>query len=274
MTLRILLICFLSIPALGYVGGAPRLSQGDVEVTLRSEFMRGLAGPENLPESQQKQKPSVNIFEFGAGYSLGTLSDLLQDVKVRFTAARFTSAAEILNGTVVYPEDQGWLAGLEVSSNFVHEPDRLFGTFIRVQHPVDVDIGKFVNPKLDRVGLGVQSAFKLSDRFAQETLLFWGSGISQSGFKQNSSLSLSLLGAMVFSEGFLKLGPFFDADLSERNDSAYGTTGVRSFRVGLVTALGYQLSREMGLEFSYVQKFSGAYFRATKDFVLGLRCVF
>lgn len=262
-----------SLPTFAYVGGATGLSPGDIELTFRSELMRGLAGPENLPESQQTQKPSVNIFEFGGGYSLGTISDAFQDVKLRLTAARYTSAAELLNSAVIYPEDQGWLVGLEVSSNFLHQPDRLFGAFIRFQHPIDADIAKFVNPKFDRVGLGVQSAFKLTDSFAQETVIFWGSGISQNGFKQNPSLSISLLGSIIFSKGFIKLGPFYDSDLSERNDSSYGTTGVRSFRVGLVTAIGYQFSREFGMEFSYIQKFSGAYFRATKDFIVGLRCV-
>jgi hypothetical protein len=201
--MRILLVYFLSVPAFAYVSGASSLAKGEFELTLKAELMRGLAGPETLPESQQRQKPSVDIYELGGGYSFGSLS-WFQDVKARFTGTRFISAEERLGASLIYPKDEGWIFGFELSSNFLHEVDKLFGVFLRIQHPVDMSIAKFVNPKIDRVGIGLQSAFKFSDSFGQETLIYYGSGIKQDGFVQNPSLSVSLLAAWILNQAALK----------------------------------------------------------------------
>ena len=262
-----------------YVAGATSVPAGGFEATMKAEFMRGLAGPENLPETQQKQTPSVDIYEVSGGYNLGNYS-IFQDLKIRLIGNYYTSASELLNGNEIYPKDEGWVLGGEVSANFVHEADKVFGIFLRTQNPLSMNVEKFVNPKIDRFGLGIQSGFKFSDHFGQETVLFVGSGISDGGFRQNASVSASLLGVWILSGGVFKngaavrLGPFYDGDIAERNDARYNTQGVRAFRLGLVAAASYSFVKDMTLDVSYIQKFTGAYFRATKDISVSLRTVF
>ena len=84
--------------ALAYVAGTSIVPAGGFEVAIKTEFMRGLAGPENLPETQQKQTPSVEIYEVSGGYSLGTHS-MFQDLKIRLMGSYFASAVELLNGS-------------------------------------------------------------------------------------------------------------------------------------------------------------------------------
>jgi len=269
---------FLAPAASAYVAGASSVPTGSFELGLKTELMRGLAGPENLPESQQKQTPNVNIYEVAAGYNVGTHS-VFQDVKFRLLGSHYTSEAELLNGSQIHPRDDGWILGAEISSNFVHEPDRVFGVFLRAQHPISMNIEKFINPKIDTFGVGFQTGYKFSDSFGQETVLFLGSGVSGDGFRQNASLSASLLAVWILSEGIFKdgaairLGPFYDGDLAERGDLKYGTQGFRAFRLGLVASASYSFNRNLSMDFSYIQKFTGAYFRATKDFIFALRIV-
>jgi len=272
----ILFLAVFSSQIFAYVAGSAGIQEGGVELTMKAELMRGLAGPENLAESQQRLIPSVNIFELGAGYNFGALS-VFQDIKARLTSAQFTSAEETLSGTTIYSKNEGWIAGIELSSNLIHDVDKIFGIFVRTQHPINMNVAKFVNPKVDRIGLGVQSGFKFNESFGQETVVFFGSGLNQDGMKQNPSLSVSLLGAWILNQGFfadgaaLKFGPFYDGDLSERSDLGYGTTGIRTFRIGAVLSASYNISKHLGLDLAYIQKFSGSYFRATKDFIFTLR---
>ena len=278
--LTLFLIGFVSSQtAHAYIAGTTSVPAGGIEAMVKTEFMRGLAGPENLPETQQKQTPSVNIYEVSGGYNFGTAS-VFQDLKIRLMGSYYTSVSELLNGIEIYPKDEGWVVGAELSTNFVHEPDKVFGIFLRTQHSISMNVEKFVNPKIDRFGLGIQTGYKFSDHFGQETVLFVGSGITEGAFRQNASISASLLGVWILNEGIFKngaavrLGPFYDGDIAERKDARYNTQGVRAFRLGLVASASYSFTKDLSLDISYIQKFTGAYFRATKDAIVSLRTVF
>jgi deoxyribodipyrimidine photo-lyase len=268
----------LSSPAPAYIAGVTPVPKGGYELTLKTDFARGGAGPETRPETEQTVRPGVNIYELSAGYTFGTYG-AFQDVKLRLTGAYFTSADELLGGVEIYPRDEGWLAGAELSTNFVHEPDKLFGVFLRSQIPFGMNIQKFSNPKIDSFGLGLQTAFKFSDNFGEEALLFAGTGVTGDGFRQNASVTASLLGVWILPKSIaeygaaLRVGPFYDADVAQRNDLRYGTRGVRSFRLGVTTIASYSLTREVALEAGFTLKFTGAYFRSTKDFFFSLRTV-
>lgn len=262
-----------------YVAGASGLPAGSFEFSVKAEWMGGLSGPETKPETQQTVVPSVNLYEIGVGYSFGTVA-VFQDIKLKMTGMYYGSAEEILGGTSIYPRDEGGVLGFELGANFVHDPNKLFGIFIRSQNPIEMDIGKFVNPKIDRFGIGFQSANKFNESFGQETLIYIGGGISGNGFKQNASLSASISGVVILEGGLfehglaLRLGPFFDGDLGERSDLAYGTQGVRAFRLGIAASATYSITPSLILDLAYVQKVTGAYFRATKDFSIGMRVIF
>ncbi len=260
----------------GYVAGTSVVRPGGWEVLLKTELMRGLSGPENLPETQQTQVPHVNIYEVGGAYSVGT-KGVFQDIKVRLSGSYYKSAAELLLGIPKYPLDDGWILGAEISANFIHEPERLLGVFLRSQNPLGMNVEKFINPKVDRIGLGVQTAFKFSEDFGQEMVLFFGSGVKGGGFEQNPAITLSLLGAWIIDANrgaVLRIGPFFEGDIGERKDAQYGTQGVRAFRLGMTIAASYEFVKDVALEASFTQKFSGNYFRATKDFIVSIRSIF
>jgi len=277
LTLSLLLF----IPSIGtaYVAGSSSVPEGGWEVTTKLELMRGLAGPENLPETRQRQRPEVNIYEVAGGYNFGSLS-VFQDIKLKLGGTFYTSASELLSGVEIYPRDEGWILGAEVSSVLFHERDKVFAIFLRSQTPFGMNVEKFVNPKVDRFGLGFQTGFKFNDDFGQETVVYLGSGISDAGFKQNPSFSASLLGVWIltgdlFPHGAaLRIGPFYDGDLAERDDARYATQGVRAFRLGFTVAATYSFTKGLSLDAYYIQKFTGTYFRATKDFIFALRTVF
>jgi hypothetical protein len=261
----------------GYIAGITPAPPGSWEMSLKAELMRGLAGPENLPESQQRLKPSVNVYEVSGAYHFGTAS-IFQDIKLRVSGSYVDSAAESIGGTQFYGRNQSGILGIEAATNFVHEPDRLLGVFVRTQFPIQFDLAKFVNPRLDRIGLGVTTAFRFNDRFSQETLVFFGSGASDGPARHNPSLAVSLLGVYVLkgilSDVSFRFGPFYEGDLAERSDTAYGTVGVRTFRLGFTVTGTVNLTDKLSLEVGYIQKVTGNWFRATVDGFAKLRAVF
>jgi len=265
--------------AFAYIAGSVSAPEGHFDLGLRLELMRGLSGPLNVPESQQAQRPSVNIYEAATGYNFGELG-FIQDLTFRITGQFFVSAAEIYQVKTLYEEDSAGILTFEVSANLVHEVDRSFGFFLRSSWPLGMNLQKFANPKIDRFGFGVQGGVKYTEVLGSEFLIFYGSGIYSKNGSQNASLTAMLplvlnTKAWIFSNGAaLKFGPFFDGDLGDRKESAYGTEAIRSFRLGFAILPSVRVSNAFGLDAGYVQKLSGAYFRATKDFFLGARYVF
>lgn len=274
----LVLALFFTQTAGAYVAGPGAQSEGQFGVSLKTEWMRGLAGPENLPETQQSLKPDVDIYEVAVGYGFGT-HGVFQDLRLRMAYAYFSSAQEVTGGTLRYPKDDGGYLGAELSANFVHDLQKNFGVFLRFQSPLGMNLAKFVNPKIDRLGIGVNTAFRLTDRFSQETVLFLGSGILSGGYRQNASIAISTLGVFTLPPSWLgtgaafRLGPFYEGDIAQRIDLAYGTT-VRAFRLGLTMIASVSILDNWAVDLGYTRKFTGAYFRATDDLFLSTTVVF
>ena len=271
-------LLLFSQPSFAYVAGSVSAPPGHMDFSLRGEIMRGLAGPVNLPESKQTQKPSVNIYEASASYNFGELK-FLQDFTLRLTNQYFTSAEEVYQGSAVYEKDEGNILTFEAAANFVHEIDRTFGFFIRSSLPISMNIQKFSNPKIDLFGIGLQAGVKYTQTFGSEFVIYYGNGFRRGSDSQNSALTVMVplvvnTTAWIFSHGAaFKLGPFFDGDLRDRTDSAYGTESVRSFRFGFAVLPSVRVTPSFGVDCGYIQKLSGAYFRATKDAFLGVRFI-
>ena len=271
-------LLLFSQPSFAYIAGSVSAPPGRMDFSFRTEIMRGLAGPLNLSESKQTQKPSVNIYEASTSYNFGEF-DFLQDVTLRLTNQHFTSVEEIYQNRTVYEKDEGDILTLEAGANFVHEVDRTFGFFIRSSLPISMNIQKFSNPKIDLFGIGLQGGVKYTQTLGNEFLIYYGNGFRKNSDSQNSSLTVMTpivlnTSAWIFSQGAaLKIGPFFDGDLRDRSDSAYGTESVRSFRLGFAILPSVRVTPSFGVEGGYIQKLSGTYFRATKDAFLGVRFV-
>ncbi len=281
MKFKKLFLLILFIPLLqlnAFVSGSVSAPAGSFDATLKVELMRGLAGPENIPEDKQTQKPSVNIYEMSLGYNLGNYG-IFKDLSFGVLGGFYTSKKEDLAGSPIYPKDDGAYAGAQVSFNFIHDTTSLVGMFIRNQNPIGMNVEKFINPKLDRIGLGFTTGFSFTDSFSQESLFYFGSGIFGEKTPQNPSVSATLLWSFLsnpswFEHGLsFKAGPFFDADIKDHDDPGYGTK-VRSLRAGLVGQIAARISPKLSLSTTYVQKFTGAYFRATQDFILEIKTVF
>jgi hypothetical protein len=279
---RLILVCLfviLPLSAQAFVSGAVTPSPGEWDAQLRFSRETGLLGSQNIPESQIREKADITEYGYRLGTNLGERFGM-SDFSVHAFGSFFVNGEELLNGSRTYPRDSGHLLGLEVSSNFVHEPSRQLGWFVRYSAPVSLATEKFGKSRIDTVGVGLQSGFLLTDTVQIESLTFYGSGYSRNSVReQNASLVFSgLFGVRipnsVFQGTVLKVGPFFESDLTERNDSVYGLTGFRGYRVGLTGIAALKLTSDLGLELGYIQKLSGAYFRATKDLYASIGMTF
>lgn len=264
--------------AWGYVSGAVGAAPGGWSARTGINLERGLLGAQDVPESQQQQSASITSFHLNFARNFGAVGGL-EDLTVSLGDSAFLSSTEQIGSTIFYPADRGHVVTLELSANWHHEVSRVVGSFVRFAFPIDVALEKFEQPKIDRIAFGFQGAYEISDTVAQEWLAAYGSGISDAGARrQNASLAASLLVAVrlnsVIQGWTWKAGPFLEADLTERNDAAYGTTAIRGFRAGLTTIWDLRVSPTLGLELGYVQKLSGAFFRATKDFFVDVSVAF
>jgi hypothetical protein len=259
---------FASGSAHAYVSGAVGAHPGQWDGSLGVLFHRGLLGSEAIPETQIRRRASITETQVSLGRNWGDLWGLT-DVATRVHFSRYSAAAELLQGQQIYGENSGSLITLETSFNLVRDTEKLLGFLLRLSHAADSQLDKFMKPKLDRVGLGIQGAYALSDHVGEEFLIYYGSGyFGPTGRVQNASLALSINTAFrgLFEGRFtLRVGPFLEADLTERNDAAYSLQGFRAFRAGLALLGSVPLAPGLGLELGYIQKFSGAYFTATQD---------
>ncbi|MGE0615154.1 MAG: hypothetical protein AB7P04_05910 [Bacteriovoracia bacterium] len=259
-----------------YISGSVSAGPGKSDVELTASFERGRLGAQNIPESQITQNSSITTYDLKVGHNFGAWGGL-EDVTLRLSGRYFGSAPEAMGATPTYGEDSGGVFGLETSANFLHEPERVVGAFARFSLPSGMNRAKFANPKVDTFALGLQGGFEISSTFGFETLWYYGTGLLDSGIRmQNASLvGSSLLSARwpsAWPQGLtLKFGPFFESELTERNDTVYGTTGIRGFRVGLTAIGSVAFTSALGMDLGYVQKLSGAYFRATKDVFVSLK---
>ena len=275
----ILLGSFLmAFHANAFISGSVTAPPGKTDVELKAEFQRGTLGPQNLPETQQTQKASITSYQINLGHNFGEVIGL-SDFSLHASGLFFSSAEESLNQVIRYGEDSGTVIGLE-AANFVHDADRAVGLFLRYAAPVEMNLAKFMNPKVDTVAVGIQSGFNITETFGHESLIYWGSGVFRDGTRhQNASIAISQLFSARFPDLIasgltVKLGPFLEGDVTERDDLAYRTVGLRSFRVGATALAALRFTSEWGVETGYIQKLSGAYFRATKDFFLSTKIFF
>ncbi len=276
---RLWIVCafFATLPAHAYVSGAVGANPGQWDGSLGLVFHRGLLGAESIPETQVTRRASITETQASLGRNWGDLWGLT-DVQTRIHFSRYSAAAEILNGQQVYGENSGTLITLETAFNLVRDTEKLLGFLVRVSHVEDSRLDKFMKPKLDRVGLGIQGAYALTESVGEEVLIYYGSGyFGPTGRVQNASLALSINTAfrgLIEDRVALRVGPFVEADLTERNDAAYSLQGFRSFRVGLALLGSVKITEGLGLDLGYIQKFSGAHFTATQDTFLKLGFAF
>ncbi len=265
--------------AYAYVQGSVAAAPTEWDAQIRGSREFGLLGSQNIPESEIKEKASIMEYAYRLGTNMGTVAGI-EDFSVHAFGSFFINGAESINNTATYGRDTGHLLGLEVAGNFVHEATRQVGWFLRYSVPVALNTEKFGKSRIDTLGIGIQSGFQISDRTQFELLTYYGSGYTVNKRRdQNAALVFSgLLGIRLpksITSGILiKGGPFFESDVTERNDPIYGLVGFRGFRVGVTAIAAITLTERLGLEIGYIQKISGAYFRATKDVYSGLTMVF
>ncbi len=289
------------------VGGSPGSVDANVGVTLE----RGKIEPNE--DERSWQSAAWELYTVGVGYTFGQVASL-KDLFVRLEYSYYTSPAEIVesplapgavcprtleSGCEIHPADEGHLITPQLGFNLIHEPDHSLGVFVKATIPVGVRQEKFVLPRLDLIGGGLLWGNRFAPWFFVQSGFFVGSGPASGS--QNATIAvfnaLGFEGKRWLPTGDvgLRIGPYFDGDLSERFDARYdgafyagvptqagqapttpaGTADrVRMMRFG-VSLSGYvQLSRSLVLEAGYTQKIFGYDTPATQFFTLGARAAF
>lgn len=285
------------------VGGHP----GELDLSFRWGFETGKIEPNENTRSWQKAH--IHLFTLGAGYTVGNVG-FLEDFYARLDTTYFVSPAEVNDlerGVVApsrcpavvlderscrfYPEDKGGLVTPTVGGNLIHTADLSFGLYLQGTIPIDVDLAKFSNPRVDYLAGGTQLGVHLTPWFSYEARTFVGSGAWRSGQTQNASVSLTNLFVFEARRWLLpwaagiKIGPYFDGDLTERFDARYDFTysrkdltdyqgdRVRSLRFAVAILPYFRVTESSGVELGYVQKAFGYDAIATKYFFAALRGV-
>jgi len=294
-------IAFVPIP----VGGHP----GELDAFMRVGYEGGLIEPTENKASWQRA--NWWLFQVGAGYTVGTVGPF-QDLFFRIDQTFYTIPAEtsleedrfdpelappsVCLATIIeggacefHPADQGWLVTPMVGANLVHEATHSFGFFLQGTIPIGVQQGKFVLPRVDYVAGGIQTGVHLTSWFGFSNRIYVGSGDLGGDEGQNAAIAITTLlhlDSPRFADRLLKLGiaagPYFEGDLTERNDEAYDaayTFGydegardrIRAMKFGVAIAPYVQISDHFAVDGGYVQKFFGYDAPATQFFYGGVR---
>jgi len=289
------------------VGG----TAGSVDVNVGVTLERGKVEPNENQDSWQAAQ--WQLYTVGAGYTVGDVG-LFKDLFFRIEYTFYDAPAEIIEvplapgavcpvtvaaGCEIHPADQGSLISPQLGFNFVHQGNYSFGAFLKGTIPIDVNEEKFVVPRLDLLGGGLGGGVRFLPWFYMQSSLFVGSGPA-SGL-QNATV------ALVHYFGFegkdwlptgdvgIRLGPYFDGDLTERFDARYdaafysgvpsspGATPVvpadtvdrvRMMRFGVSAAAYVQLTKFLLVEGGFTQKIFGYDTPATQFITFGARGAF
>ncbi|MCC6213453.1 MAG: hypothetical protein IT376_01175 [Polyangiaceae bacterium] len=306
---------FVSTP----VGGHP----GELDVSAVATAERGKTEPN---ENEASWRPTRGWYEatFGAGYTFGHLGPL-QFFALRLQVTHFTTPAErndpaawplaapgssapgapqpecgggarYLGGGLCefYPADRGTLATGEVAFAIFHDPRMALGLFLRATVPFAMDLEKFENPRVDYFAGGFVFGAELQPWLAIEASTYLGSGTRPFGTQQNGALALgTLFHARTRSwilpwRAGVKLGPYVEGDLHEREDARYdlafspvvtrpgvsaevATDRVRAARFAVATLPYFLVTEHVSVELGYVQKLFGYDARATQVWFAGVR---
>jgi len=212
-------------------------------------------------------------------------------------AGECTAGASYLGDGICefYPADEGALVTGAVSFAVIHDAKFALGLFARGQVPIDMDLEKFANPRVDYFAFGSQIGVELKPTFAYESSIYLGTGTRPLSTKQNGVVGLTNL-FHVHAERWLlpwkvgvKLGPYVEIDLHERHDRRYdaafspialGGPGepphqtsdrIRAVRVATALLPYFLVTDRLSVELGYVQKFFGYDARATQVYFAGLR---
>ena len=283
------------------VGGRP----GETDVAARVSLERGLVEPNENKSSWQKAR--WNMYALDGGRNFGDVGPL-RDFFVRAGYTYVYSPAEVneksdvapsaCRGTALsatrcqfYPSDSSSLLHAAVGWNFIHEGDFAFGVFFQGTVPIGLHHAKFVNPRVDYFGGGTAVGTRLRPWLTYESRLYFGSGLIDSPRRQNATVSILNVFGFEATKWLLpwkigiKVGPYFDADLTERVDERYDaayTFGydqgardrVRMMRFAAAFFPYVQITDYVVLELSYVQKLFGYDTPATQFLTGGVRVAF
>ncbi len=282
------------------VGGHP----GEVDASARVTLERGKVEPNENPDS--KQSARWTVLQVGAGYTLGKVGPL-EDVRFGLDAAYFSSPAEVNDltlgppvpaskcaGTVVgeglcqfHIANNGFLLTPRLSANFLHDARLSFGAYLQGTAPFDVNLRGFVVPRIDVVAGGLTFGAHLTDWASLETNTYVGAGVPG---KQNGAVAQTVLFGVEAKRWLLrwpagvKVGPYFEGDLTERFDERYDaayTAGfpdrhdrIRALKFAVAFLAYARVTDHFAVELGYVQKLFGYDPPATQTYYAGVRAAF
>jgi hypothetical protein len=282
------------------VGGHP----GEVDANARVTLERGKVEPNENPDS--KQHARWNVYQLGAGYTIGSIGPL-QDVRFGIDAAYFYAPAEVndlslgapvpaskCGGIVVgsglcqfHITNNGYLVTPRASANLIHDARLSFGAYLQGTAPFDINLRGFVVPRVDILAGGVTFGAHLTDWASIETNTYLGLGVPD---KQNGAVAQTVLFGLEARKWLLpwpagiKVGPYFEGDITERFDDRYDAAYTAGYpdRRNRIQALKFavaflpyvRITDRFALELGYVQKFFGYDPPATQTYYIGARAAF
>lgn len=291
------------------VGGQP----GQVDVTARAEFERGSVEPNENELSWQDAE--WEVYSAGVGYTGAELFGLERPF-LRLEYATYTAPAEVnqrgpvaaehCRGRVLdathcefHPADTGHFVKVQLGFDLIHRPTHALSLFLQGTLPIGANTDRFVLPRIDLVALGLAAGMRFQPWLTFQSRIYLGSG-SLDG-KQNATVALVPLFGFEAERWILpwkiglQVGPYFDADLTERYDANYDgayvsgvpTTNdgsvrspgdtrdrIRMMRFGVSVLPYVQVTPYLVVEGGYTQKLFGYDTPATRFFSVGLRGAF
>ncbi len=270
-----LLLSFVTLiitnSAYAFVGGPSVLGPNQSSLTAGYQSERGKIEPNENRASYQDAKIDIFKLKYAHGFE-NILSFVRSSISIEY--GDFSSVEEKVGANLFYNQDKGNFLVINFAADLLHEPDKQFGFYIQATPLREYNKLKFSNPRLDTFAIGLTSAFNISDRLFQRSLIQYGSG---DGIAQNSSLAVDTgFGYRVsyFANNPLTLSAslFIEADTNQRTDAAYdaafspaGTQDrIRAFKYGTVTGFDLALTQKSSINFSHLQKLGGYDARATQ----------
>lgn len=283
------------------VGGRP----GETDAALRVSLERGLVEPNENENSWQKAR--WNMYTLDVGHNFGDVGPL-RDFFVRLGYTYVYSPAEVSerspvlpaqclgralpeNACEFHPSDASSMITPAIGFNVIHDGDFAFGFFLQGNVPIGLDATKFVQPRVDHVGGGTAVGVRLRPWLTYESRLYFGSGLIQSPKRQNATVAIVNVFGLEAPRWLLpwkigvKLGPYFDGDLTERTDERYDAAYTVGFGEGVRDRIQMmrfaaaffpyiQITDHAVIELSYVQKLFGYDTPATQFYTGGVRFAF
>lgn len=306
------------------VGGHP----GELDVNLQITAERGKTEPGENRASTFKSRDFYE-YKLGAGYTFGHYGPL-QFLSLRIEATVYQTpeekndpnrwvvsapstgteaapgAAECRGGAAYlgdgvcrfYPADRGTILTGAVSFAAIHTPTAALGVFLRGQVPINMELEKFQNPRIDYFAAGLVAGFEFNPWLGFESHMFLGWGTRPFSRDQNGAVALTNLFHVHHSRWLLpwkaglKLGFYVEGDIHERFDARYDAAyapfalaqpdtearqqpdRIRAARFALALLPYFLLSEHLAVELGYVQKFFGYDARATQAYFAGVRALF